>query len=216
MRCAALIALCLLALLGHLDAKGQTLENLPHPGFKEKPTSLCLCPFTLLPVCGANGKTYSNDCLLNCDKVRLSKLGACDSKHILEMDEKKPYFPINGSKTEPIKYVPGFERGCACPLHFDPVCGSDMKSYANECFLNCKNVGLGRQGKCDDKDDIVGPGILGDGLDPWFGRLCGCTFLLSPVCGVDGKSYANACRLECENVRLLKDGLCNEKDTIQV
>jgi hypothetical protein len=46
-----------------------------------------------------------------------------------------------------------------CPTEFDPICGTDNKTYSNECFLdleNCrsrslegnKRVGKKHHGKC--------------------------------------------------------------------
>ncbi|MBI5528991.1 MAG: hypothetical protein HY897_21900 [Deltaproteobacteria bacterium] len=44
---------------------------------------------------------------------------------------------------------------CACYEIYDPVCGTDGLTYANDCFASCAGVGIAHWGEC-------GAGCLGD------------------------------------------------------
>lgn len=94
----------------------------------EPPIRGCICPLIYQPVCGTDGKTYSNGCALACEartnsKLTLAHNGECDDK-------------------------------CICTREFDQICGSDGKTYNNPCSLNCaatKNPDLKMEckGPCD-------------------------------------------------------------------
>uniref|UniRef100_A0A6P7FKP4 Turripeptide Lol9.1-like n=1 Tax=Diabrotica virgifera virgifera TaxID=50390 RepID=A0A6P7FKP4_DIAVI len=70
----------------------------------------CVCSKNLFPVCGTNGKTYYNPCLLNCDRRHSPRLK-------IHHEGNYPTFV------------------CLCHLIYLPVCGTDGKIYNNECHL---------------------------------------------------------------------------------
>jgi len=83
-----------------------------------KPSS-CVCPAIYSPVCGTDGKTYSNACLAGCKNVRLAYRGSC--------------------KLKPI---------CACPRIYRPVCGTNGKTYPNSCNARCNRARVAYNGTC--------------------------------------------------------------------
>jgi len=96
-----------------------------HCTAKPKPSCKKPCNRMLRPVCGSDGKTYSNECALKnaaCDDKSLKKVhdGPCASATTAKPSCKQP-----------------------CNRNLDPVCGSDGETYNNECAL--KNAA------CDDK-----------------------------------------------------------------
>jgi len=100
-------------------------------------------------------------------------------------------------------------QGCFqyCTFQWDPVCGSDGKTYGNGCELNrdrtCNNQDLRQmsKGDCSARAQSCSPSTM-------------CSLEVDPVCGSDGTTYGNACKLNrawCKNqdLRLVNQGVCN-------
>ena len=82
----------------------------------------CACAAFHDPVCGTDGKDYSNKGCAACAGVKPECKGTCP--------------------------CPPPPDGCVCTLQFEPVCGVDGVTYSNDCFAGCEGVKIECRGKC--------------------------------------------------------------------
>ena len=99
------------------------------------------------PVCGCDGRTYSNFCFAAQAGVNVRHAGPCEPKCTSNADCKgKEYC------AKPTGRCKG-KGECAtrpdvCPLIFDPVCGCDGKTYGNACEAASVGVSVASLGEC--------------------------------------------------------------------
>ncbi|TYZ58605.1 hypothetical protein PybrP1_011434, partial [[Pythium] brassicae (nom. inval.)] len=93
-----------------------------------------------------------------------------------------------------------------CAKVYEPVCGSNAVTYANQCLLDyaaCRDPRVMKMndGKCPKRSSTCVPEM--------------CSAIDDPVCGSDGETYLNDCMFHNAKCRLnsltvLHDGECNE------
>ena len=153
------------------------------------------CTMQYDPMCGVDGFTYGNACMLSGAGVELAYTGACVA-------------------TE----TPGI-----CTMEYAPVCGTDGKTYGNMCGLRASDAGFLFNGTCEDnrakmqcyhvaKEEVTGGDIIGgDDTGDLATNLPegACPRVYLPVCGADGITYSNTCVLESAGVALASEGACD-------
>ncbi|KAF4521048.1 hypothetical protein B566_EDAN008120 [Ephemera danica] len=182
------------------------------------------CPLDFEPVCGSDGKTYSNECSLRqqaCrshQALRIIYRGKCSSG-------VNPCAGVRcATGQECIINKFGIAR-CECPPECEPIirptCGDDGRTYDSPCELrrsSClakRRVAVAHAGACG----AMGPCSRhmcpygaqcvekGDGLPHCECPDCPAEF--APVCGSDGLSYDNECKLHgCESKQCEFYALC--------
>lgn len=168
--------------------------------------SICPCSFSFSPVCGNDGITYINSCLLICAGVSKKSDNACMrpcgcttiykpvcSTDMNTFDNECLLRCINEQKMYDGKCPTSTPSNCQhCSGYTQPVCGNNGVTYDNSCYLQCAKVEKYSDGPCPNN------------------KSCNCEDNYLPVCGIDHKTYRNECLMGCNNIKLAYFGVCKE------
>ncbi|XP_076596610.1 agrin isoform X7 [Chaetodon auriga] len=181
------------------------------------------CDGTYKPVCGKDGRTYTNDCLrrkaecLSKTLIPIKHQGPCDlSIPSPCLDKVCNHGAVCVVKNnEPVCECPE-----ACPQTSDPVCGSDGHSYGSPCEMRAmgcalqKTIHIQHKGPCDESCANCFYGAICDAQSGQCVCALECVESHQPVCGSDGTTYNSECELhvractEQMDLRVVSQGEC--------
>jgi hypothetical protein len=143
-----------------------------------------VCTMEYNPMCGKDGKTYGNPCLMGAAAVEMAHEGECTAA----------------------------DKPVVCTMEYAPVCGTDGQTYGNFCSLQSSDAGFLFTGSCEDnKAKLTCTEITvstGSATSIVENTDKVCTRDYVPVCGKDGKTYSNACVMDAAGVEFSAEGAC--------
>ena len=177
------------------------------------------------PVCGCDGRTYSNACMAASVGISVDHVGECEDEPVIGCEnngdcDRGSYCSKEQGDCDSVGEC--VDRPQACTREFRPVCGCDGVTYSNACVAASQGATIDYVGECEDvaeegcetnRDcDAVSYCAKDDGDCDSVGECRArpqiCPFIFDPVCGCDGQTYSNACVAAAQGVNVAARGDC--------
>ncbi len=125
-------------------------QCLPEENPPDGDDDLCGCPDDWDPVCTEDGTQFANDCIALCLLGPETTFMPCnDPGDTCVTDEDC----IEGTMC--VAGVCSANTDCNCTGIYDPVCGVNGVTYANECEASCIGVAIAYIGDCSDPANLI-------------------------------------------------------------
>ncbi len=95
--------------------------------------NVTVCTMEWNPMCGVDGETYGNMCMLNSADAKLDYQGEC------VVQEPEPTSESESTSSPEL---------VACTMEWNPMCGVDGETYGNPCGLDAAGIELDYEGEC--------------------------------------------------------------------
>lgn len=164
----------------------------------------CVCPAVFKPVCGADGRVYSNDCRARCSWVNVTGPLPSTASPGSNCGTNQPAAsPTVGEGPSPNATRDLCLHSCG-PEPQVVVCGADGKSYGTGCQAKCAGVhvvGPLQPGDICSTNMPASPPVMAKPV-PNASCLQQCgTGLPVNVCGDDGWEYGTDCQAVCAGAK---------------
>lgn len=183
------------------------------------------CPAVYDPVCGCDGRSYSNACMAAAHGISVQHAGECEVPGCTTNEECGRSGYCHRETCGGAGECRARPRGCERIGQI--VCGCDGRTYGNPCEAASAGVSVAHEGECGLSigDTCLRDGALAcpEGSFCAFApsTMCGasgagvcaarpeaCIALYDPVCGCDGRTHGNACYAANAGVSVVHTGAC--------